>query len=145
MLGVAYLRSPDGDGTVQYVAEDPSDSWNSVVDGAYQDTLTEEWQRYYFPIRFRADAGGDEFEWSTQIHLGFGDQTVDVGGLALIDFGQDADANALPSGTVDDSYEYDAGSGESYDEWPSVDDGSHRSSTDRPIGRQLDPSSRRSK
>ncbi|MCU4744675.1 endo-1,4-beta-xylanase [Natronoglomus mannanivorans] len=129
MLGVAYLRAPAGDGIAQYVADihDVEDPWNFVVgDVDYQEPPAE-WQRYFFPVEFGAAADGDAFEWSTQFHLGFGVQTVDVGGVALLDFGQSIEASELPSGAVGD--DYDGGDdededepGEEYDSWPDVDD-----------------------
>ncbi|MCU4741297.1 hypothetical protein [Natronoglomus mannanivorans] len=108
LLGVAYLRAPEGEGTgtAQYIADNSqSDVWNSVVgDVDYQEPPAE-WQRYFFPIEFDAAADGSAFEWSTQFHLGFDVQTVDVGGIALLDFGQDVNVDDLPSGAVADEYE----------------------------------------
>ncbi len=105
MLGVAYLRAPDGDATAQYVASnDQSDAWNSVVSDDHQEPPAQ-WQRYFFPIEFDAAAEGSDFEWTIEVHLGFDVQTVDVGGLALFDFGQDIDVSELPSGAIGDDYD----------------------------------------
>mgnify|MGYP000179837317 CR=1 FL=1 len=99
LLGVAYLRSPDGNGQVRFEAQHSnSDTFNSVTGNA-EPSLGTEWQRYYFPIEF--DAAADSGGWSIQIQMGFGTGTVDVGGLALLDFGTDTDVGALPSGAAD--------------------------------------------
>ncbi|WP_207586542.1 endo-1,4-beta-xylanase [Halomontanus rarus] len=129
MLGVAYLRAPEGEGTAQYVADNSqSETWNAVASDDYQEPPAE-WQRYFFPIEFdaAADGGLDEsdYEWSIQFHLGFDVQTVDVGGIALFDFGHSVDVAELPSGAVSD--DYDGGDeeddpGDVYDSWPDVDD-----------------------
>ncbi len=101
-LGVAYLRAPEGQGEVQFVVENTeSGQWNSVVSDDLQ-TVTDEWGRYYFPIEFEEAADGDAYEWSAQFHFGFDVQTIDVGGIALLHFGQDVDTDELPSGPVND-------------------------------------------
>lgn len=124
MLGVAYLRAPNGEGTAQYVADNSqSDAWNDVVSDDYQEPPAE-WQRYFFPIEFGVAADGSAFEWSTQFHLGLGAGTVDVGGIALLDFGTDVDAADLPSGVVGGDYDGgdgDEGDGEAYDSWSDPD------------------------
>lgn len=133
LLGVAYLRAPDGNGQVQYAAENTqSTQWNSVVSDAQQGT-NEEWTRHYFPIEFVADANGGldgtEFEWSTQFHFGYGTQTVDIGGIALLHFGSSASSRELPSGKVssgsDDGNEQDTD-----DDAEADDDGQETESDD---------------
>ena len=100
LLGVAYLRAPEGgDTTVQFnVRNDNSSGFNSVVSGA-QPSLSSEWQRFYFPVEIgtAADAG----TWWSEFWLGYQQQTVDVGGIALLDFDGRAAAGDLPSGVAD--------------------------------------------
>ena len=104
VLGVAYLRAPEGEGTVQFnVQNDNTDAFSETT-GTNQVTVDSEWQRYYFPAEMGAAA--DAGAWWSEFWLGFGQQVVDVGGVAVLDFGSGASAGTLPSGaaTDDDLY-----------------------------------------
>lgn len=141
MLGVAYLRAPDGEGEIQYAADNSrSLQWNSVTDDAQQ-YLDAEWRRYYFPIWFEVAADGSAYEWSTQFHFGFGVQTIDIGGVALLDFGQDVMTTDLPSGratsrdegATDEETEGTDADDESDEDRDAVDDGDdERDAEDEP-------------
>jgi len=95
LLGVAYLRSPDGgEASLQYTAKDEAnESTNMVLDP--RPLAGGEWERYYFPIEF--DYGADPGTWWTEFFLGYEGQTIDVGGLALLYFAQDNDPRDLPT------------------------------------------------
>ncbi len=102
LLGVAYLRSPDG-AEVQYVAKDEDNLSTNMVRNATQPMLGPSWQRYDFRIQF--DYASEAGTWWTELFMGFGQQTVDVGGLALFHFGQGVELDQLP--TWQPSYRYE--------------------------------------
>lgn len=126
LLGVAYLRTPDeDDAEVQYVAKEVNDASNYTRDP--QPSVGGEWERYFFPIEFGA-AGDPETESPrTEFWLGYGEQTVDIGGLAVVHFGDDVDVDELPSWT-DEDREEDVDD----DDWETAADeriGEHRTDT----------------
>lgn len=107
MLAVVYLRAPEGTGQIQFAADNSrSTQWNSVTGDARQGA-DEEWTRYYFPIEFVADADGSEFQWSTQFHFGSQEQTIDIGGIALLDFDKRVSTVELPEGSTSSGNEDD--------------------------------------
>lgn len=96
LLGVAYLRSGgDGEAEARYVAKDEAHQSTNVVRNANQPTLDGEFKRLFFRIQF--DYAAEAGTWWTEFFLGFDAQVVDVGGLALLSFGGDADLEALPT------------------------------------------------
>ena len=102
LLAVFYLRGPgdsENEPTVQFVAKDDANPSTNMVRGVSEANPVDEWVRYYVPIRFDYDA--DAGTWWTELFLGFGPQTVDVGGVALVDFDQNISLSNLPSGPVD--------------------------------------------
>ncbi|WP_436928971.1 endo-1,4-beta-xylanase [Halosimplex halobium] len=109
LLAVFHLRGPEdseSDPTAQFVAKDEANPSTNMVRGVQQAEPVGEWVRYYVPIQFDYDA--EAGTWWTELFLGFGPQTVDVGGVALIDFDQNISVGNLPSGpasqpTPDDS------------------------------------------
>jgi GH35 family endo-1,4-beta-xylanase len=104
LLGVAYVRSDsdhaqakasfnyeytDTDGETSY-----SDSF--VQRGAEMDP-TDEWLRYFFPIEVGAKPDGTDHAPFLEFWTGYGDQTVEFGGMALIDYSDDdVDLATLP-------------------------------------------------
>ncbi|WP_177227676.1 endo-1,4-beta-xylanase [Halomicrobium zhouii] len=130
MLGVAYLRSPSDSPIAEFHAVDSNDSGNHNQ-GPTSPTISSEWTRYYFPIEFGTDSDADNAY--VQFQLGFQQQTVEVGGVALIDFGQDADVNSLPSGVPG------SGGGEDITEWPAVDDQYYSTLVDDLSAMELSP------
>ncbi len=100
LLGVVYLRGPESseaEPTAQYVAKGDEHLSTNMVTTQSQVRPSAEWTRYYFPIQFSeypADAGN----WRTEFFLGFGQQTIDIGGLALLYFAEDTSPDQLPSG-----------------------------------------------
>ncbi|CCQ34263.1 phosphoglycerate mutase protein [Halorhabdus tiamatea SARL4B] len=95
LLGVAYMRTPDEEASVTYKSTASSNESDNYVTRA-QPPLDTEWQRYYFPIEFGVSAAPGE--WWTEIWLGAAAQTVDIGGLAVIDFARGVRADDLPVG-----------------------------------------------
>jgi len=99
LLGVLYLRGPESSEstpTAQFVAKDEANPSTNMVRGVSEVEPADEWIRYYVPMRFDYDA--DAGTWWTELFLGFGPQTVDIGGVALIDFDQNINLSNLPSG-----------------------------------------------
>lgn len=90
LLGVAYLRSDDDDAELKARFGYDDDS-NQILRSVHHE-LTGEWRRYFFPVEVSTGSGDPTFEF----HLGYGAQTVDFGGLALIDYGTETGAGTLP-------------------------------------------------
>ncbi|MWG33463.1 endo-1,4-beta-xylanase [Halomarina oriensis] len=110
LLGVAYLRSDAEDPQVKAVFRRASagNGTQRASDNAVQRSAvvepTGEWLRYFFPIvvgegREPADAT-PTFEFWT----GYGRQTVDIGGIALLDY---SDAESVPSLDTLPPYDYE--------------------------------------
>jgi len=59
--------------------------------------------RHYFPIEFSADTAADELGYF-QFKLGAKEQTVEVGGVTVLDFGTNASVDELPSGVAGQIY-----------------------------------------
>ena len=101
LLGVAYLRGPEeseSTPTAQYVSKDEDNLSTNMVGSQPQVAPGAEWERYYFPIQF--DYTSEPGTWWTEMFMGFGVQTVDVGGVALLYFGDNVAVEDLPSGPV---------------------------------------------
>ncbi|WP_123534393.1 endo-1,4-beta-xylanase [Halosimplex salinum] len=99
LLGVVYLRGPEeseNEPTVQFVSKDQDNLDTNMVRSTPEVQPSAEWTRYYVPIQFDYDANAGT--WRLELFLGYGPQTVDIGGIALIDFGQGVSVDELPSG-----------------------------------------------
>jgi len=104
LLAVAYLRGPESsesEPTVRFVAKDEDNLSTNMVRSTPEVQPPAEWTRYYVPVQFDYDA--EAGTWRTELFLGYGPQTVDIGGLALIDFDQQVAVEDLPSGPADGS------------------------------------------
>jgi len=109
LLAVAYVRSDTDGAQIQagfkYQYTDPNGetgySSNTVQESA---TVTPgaEWTRYYFPIEVGEKPDGSEHTPYLEFWTGYGEQTVEMGGVALLDYG-DADVSVgdLPAGPAD--------------------------------------------
>ncbi|GAB7018298.1 hypothetical protein JCM18750_11590 [Halostagnicola bangensis] len=97
LLGVAYLRNPGTGGSTADVTYKTTDEANEADNWVLNGGIAagQEWERYFFPIDFQTS--GEAGEWWTEFWVGLEGQTVDIGGLALLDFAQGVDANELPS------------------------------------------------
>ncbi len=109
LLGVASLRSETDGAEVQagfkyrYTDSNGETSYSStyVTDGATVQP-TAEWTRYYFPIEVGEKPDGSEFEPYIEFWTGFTEQTVEFGGVALVDYGDaDVAVGDLPAGSSD--------------------------------------------
>ncbi|WP_123534391.1 endo-1,4-beta-xylanase [Halosimplex salinum] len=118
LLGVLYLRGPEeseNQPTLRYVSKDEANESTNMVRGVEDMQPVDEWIRYYVPIQFDYDS--EAGAWWTEFFLGFGPQTIDVGGLALIDFDKNVSLSNLPSGpatepTSDDDGDWEAAADE---------------------------------
>jgi hypothetical protein len=101
LLGVVHLRSPVSsptDSTVQFVAKDQDNTATNNVTTQETVTPTTEWTRYYVPMQWSYDSEAGTWWW--ELFHGFGVQTTDVGGLALVDFDRSVKVENLPRGPV---------------------------------------------
>ncbi|QLH78806.1 endo-1,4-beta-xylanase [Halosimplex rubrum] len=135
LLGVAYLRGPDGSAQATYAAqESASTGFNNWAEFTGP-SIGSEWERYYFPIQFGAAA--DAGSWWTEFWLAYDEQTVDIGGLALLDYSDtDATLDDLPAGAAS---EIDTGGSGGPEEWPQTDDPYYSGLIDYLQERNLDP------
>ncbi|WP_135363267.1 hypothetical protein [Halosimplex halophilum] len=99
LLGVVHLRVPVSsptDSTVQFVAKDEDNPETNMVTTRQRVTPPTEWTRYYVPMQWSYDSEAGTWWW--ELFHGFGVQTTDVGGIALVDFDRAAEIEDLPSG-----------------------------------------------
>jgi len=102
LLGVVYLRGPVSspkDPTVQFVAKDDDNPATNMVTTETRATPSTEWTRYYVPMQWNYDSEAGTWWW--ELFHGFGIQTVDVGGIALVDFDRSVKVEDLPAGPAD--------------------------------------------
>ncbi|WP_436928968.1 hypothetical protein [Halosimplex halobium] len=101
LLGVVHLRVPISsptDSTIQFVAKDDDNPRTNMVATRQRVTPPTEWTRYYVPMQWSYDSEAGTWWW--ELFHGFGVQTTDVGGIALVDFDRAAKIEDLPSGPV---------------------------------------------
>ena len=113
LLAVAYLRGPEdseNEPTVQFVAKDQDNLSTNMVRSTPEVQPPAEWTRYYVPIQFDYDS--EAGTWRTELFLGYGPQTVDIGGVALVDFGGAVAVEDLPSGPAGEVGDEGAESGD---------------------------------
>ncbi|CCQ32987.1 alkaline phosphatase D protein [Halorhabdus tiamatea SARL4B] len=106
LLAVAYVRSDTEEAQIQagfkYQYTDPngetSYSSNTVQESASV-TPSAEWTRYYFPIEVAEKPDGSEHTPYLEFWTGYAEQTVEMGGVALLDYGDaDVAVGDLPAG-----------------------------------------------
>ncbi|ESP87112.1 endo-1,4-beta-xylanase [Candidatus Halobonum tyrrellensis] len=93
LLAVAYLRSDDDDAEVTarfgYEYTDSSGE-TATTDNFVQRSAhvepSERWMRYYFPVEVESVPDSEAVP-SVEFRTGYGEQTVEFGGLALFDYG----------------------------------------------------------
>jgi len=123
LLGVFYLRGPassESDPTVQFVAKDEDNLSTNMVRSTPEVQPPTEWTRYYVPIQFDYDAEADT--WRTELFLGHGPQTVDVGGVAVVDFGGAVAVEDLPRGPADEVVDGGTEGGTADGDWETAAD-----------------------
>jgi len=104
LLWVVHLRGPEDSETTptaQFVSKDEDNISTNMVRSQAQVAPGTGWERYYVPVQFDYDS--EAGTWWTELFLGFGPQVVDVGGIALLDFGGRASVDELPSGVASGS------------------------------------------
>jgi len=117
LLAVAYLRSPNkvtpadrpttnAGFKFQYTNPDGSTGYSqNYATGTTQVNPGTEWERYFFPIEVTEKPDGSEFQPYTEFWTGYSEQTIEFGGVALIDYSNtDVTVGDLPTTAVD--YEY---------------------------------------
>lgn len=106
LLAVAYVRSDTDGAQIQagfkYQYTDPNGE-TSYSSNAVQESATvtpgSEWTRYYFPIEVAEKPDGSEHTPYLEFWTGYGEQTVEMGGIALLDYsGTDVAVGDLPAG-----------------------------------------------
>jgi hypothetical protein len=103
LLGVVHLRSPVSsptNSTVQFIAKDQDNTATNMVATQPRVTPPTEWTRYYVPMQWGYDSEAGTWWW--ELFHGYGVQTTDVGGLALVDFDRSVKVEDLPRGPVTD-------------------------------------------
>ena len=106
LLGVAYVRSDTDDAQTQagfkYRYRDPVG--NTSYSGSFvQESATiqpsGEWTRYFFPIEVGEKPDGSAYEPYLEFWTGFAEQTIEFGGVALLDYSDtDVAVGDLPVG-----------------------------------------------
>ncbi len=98
-LLVIYLRSPNAQGKVSIFVEDAT----TYEKEAYLTTvLPDEWRMYLIP--FEADKTYSPGSLNTGLHLAWQAQTIEAGGLAMLNYGQGISAEELPSKLYNEFY-----------------------------------------
>jgi GH35 family endo-1,4-beta-xylanase len=102
VLWAIYLRAtgPEGDGKVTLIAE-RNDTYVKEVEITVE--LTPEWRRYFVP--FEVVTRNQPVNGMTMgMHLGHQAQTVEIGGMAIINYGSAYSLEQLPSDLSSDEY-----------------------------------------
>jgi GH35 family endo-1,4-beta-xylanase len=102
ILWVIYLRAtgPEGNGRVTLFAE-RNDTYAKETEVTVE--LTPEWKRYFIPfevITRTQPVGG----MTMGMHLGHQAQTVEIGGMAILNYGSAIDLDQLPNDLSSDEY-----------------------------------------
>ncbi|TXF85696.1 T9SS type A sorting domain-containing protein [Neolewinella aurantiaca] len=95
MLWVIYIRAigPEGDGKVTLIAE-RNDTYAKEVEVTVE--LSTEWKRFFIPFEILTrthPVGG----MTMGMHLGHQAQTVEIGGMAILNYGPDYDLEQFPN------------------------------------------------
>ncbi|WP_167837505.1 endo-1,4-beta-xylanase [Halosimplex halophilum] len=118
LLAVAYLRGVDAAGEDtsprtqagfkwQYTNPDGSTGYSAnMVASSANVSPGSDWERYYFVVDVGAKPDGSEFQPYVEFWTGFAEQTVDFGGLALVDY-SDTDATVEDLNEALVSYDYE--------------------------------------
>ncbi|RMF28291.1 MAG: T9SS C-terminal target domain-containing protein [Bacteroidetes bacterium] len=98
-LAVVWLRAVGGEGVVGLFAEDASTFDKELY---FRLPLTGEWRRYLLP--FQTDQTYAPGELTFGLHLAWQAQTIELGGLAVLDYGQAVALEDLPRDIHNDQY-----------------------------------------
>lgn len=92
LLAIVHVRCPDGDGSIAAYIHSTVPEWESI---ASTDALVgQDWKILYLHGRAARDAQPGEY--GLAIHLGLQPQTLEIGGIALLNLGPGADESKLP-------------------------------------------------
>lgn len=102
VLWVIYLRATgtEGTGKVALFAE-RNDTFAKETEATVE--LTSEWKRYFLPFEISTrnqPVGG----MTIGMHLGFQAQTIEIGGVAILNYGPDVPLEQLPNDLSSDEY-----------------------------------------
>ncbi len=98
-LLIIWLRSPSGDGQINIFVENSSTYEKEVL---LTVDLTDQWVQYLVP--FEADIAYSPGGLTTGLHLAWQEQTIEMGGLAILNYHSAVDVDDLPSDTNNDQY-----------------------------------------
>ena len=101
MLWVIYLRVTEGSGQVGLIAE-RNDDFTKEVDVTVE--ITDEWRRYFIPFEVGTRPTHPVGGMTMGMHLGFQAQTVQIGGMAILNYGPNVPLDQLPSDLASDEY-----------------------------------------
>jgi endo-1,4-beta-xylanase len=116
LLAVVYLRgvnTANADTPVQtkagfkykYTNPDGSTGYSqNYVDTTAKVSPPDHWKRYYFPIEITEKPDGKDFSPFLEFWTGYGKQTIEFGGMALVSYDQSVSVGDLP--TTARSYDY---------------------------------------
>jgi len=91
----------------RYTNPDGSTGYSqNYVQGTAQVNLSSEWKRFYFPIEIAEKPEGSGFQPYSEFWTGWNEQTVEFGGLALLDY-SDTDVTVDDLPVTEFNYEYE--------------------------------------
>lgn len=104
LWGVIYYRvtkAPEGAGKLSIIlSQEVGGKWEQLSINQPSPTQSEEWKRYYFQARAKGD--GQVRLWN---NVGAMPQTVEFGGVALVNMGPDVEGSLLPKNKLNLNYE----------------------------------------
>lgn len=92
MLTARCVKSPDGVGGFNAIIQASGPKWIGI--GSADVVAGKEWTRVYIHAQAAQDFGAGEYEMT--LHLGSQIQTLEIGGIALLNLGPNVDASKLP-------------------------------------------------
>ena len=98
-LVVFWLRSPTPDALVNIFAENATTYAKELFATV---PLSDQWQQFFLPFEATADYGVDQLH--VGLHLAWKDQTVEVGGIAVLNFKNNFPLSQLPLQLHNDVY-----------------------------------------
>lgn len=92
VLNVRCTAAPDGVGVFSARIQGTAPSWTGI--GSTDTTVGKEWKRVYLEGQAGQDFGASQYDLS--LHLGLQAQTLEFGGITLLDLGPTVDIAQLP-------------------------------------------------
>lgn len=95
VLGVLYMRSVlSGDNSGTKIRMDIRSSDEETLYYREEEFPEGDWHQYFFPIQFNEAA--EKGNWKIEISFAYGVQTIDIGGIAFINYGNKVRLEELP-------------------------------------------------